>query len=83
MNIEPIDPDNSPRHQERTDYTKLAEEYNRQSVGLGVRFPRVSNITHFKQALKRRGLKEGIDFRATQRGSKGYLQRLSGKTMKP
>lgn len=84
MNIEPIDPQNSPRPQERTDFAKIAEQYNRQPVGSGgVRFDRVSNITHFKQALTRRGLEEGVDFRATQKGPKGYLQRLSGKTMKP
>lgn len=82
MNIGLIeDPAKLTPKQTRIDYDKIAERYNSAQPGRGIEIPKVSNITNFKKALERRGLKEGEDFKAWHDGNVCKVQRLTLKTM--
>lgn len=81
MNAETISQDNAPRPMARLDYGSLTERYNDLAVGQVLRIERVSNITQFKQALSRRQLEEGKDYRAYQKGKHCYIKRLSANLM--
>ena len=63
------------------DYDELARLYNQAQVKGGVELDRVYNITLFKRALTRWGLKEGEDFTAENRGKVTLVVRLSNTTM--
>lgn len=65
----------------RTDFNKLASDYNLLEVGRTLKTPRVSNVTDIKRALGRRGIEDGKDYDARNRGKFFYLRKLSDKPM--
>lgn len=82
MNIEKVaSPEDTPAPFARVDYPEIAAKYNELERGQALRLSKLSNVTHFKQALGRRGLKEGVDYEARQRGRFCFLKRISRKLM--
>lgn len=67
--------------QSRTNYADVAVSYNSLELGEAVRLKRVTNITNFKKALERRGIKENTDFKAFHRGKHCVLRRFTRKKM--
>lgn len=64
------------------DYNKLADFYNASQVGAGIETDEeVYNITLFKRALNRRGLKVNEDFSAFNKDGKTFVKRLSEALM--
>lgn len=80
MNIEKA-PQDTPRPLARLDYVGLASSYNELKVGEALKLEGLTNITNFKRAVDRRGIKEGEDYRAWQRKGVAFMQRLSPKPM--
>lgn len=65
----------------RVDYPEMARQYNREDIGRVISVPKLTNLANLKKALKLRGLEEGVDYEAHQRGSLCYVRRLSKKPM--
>lgn len=65
-----------------TDYFKMARDYNLLQKGKVLRILRVANITHFKQAIERRDLEEGVDFIVYNRGRSCFIRKLTEQKMK-
>jgi hypothetical protein len=73
-------------HEERTpntpiDYNKLADYYNRLEIGGAVEMDQVYNITLFKEAVERRGIRREVDFLAFNRDGKTIVKRESQAPM--
>lgn len=66
---------------ELIDYLSMARSYNLLEKGKLIRLPKVSNVTQVKRAISRRGVEEGTDFMAFNRGKFFYLRRVSEKKM--
>lgn len=66
----------------RIDYEGLVETYNGLEVGAAVKLDPVYNITTFKQALVRRGVRNGVDFQAFNRHGSTYVKRVTTVPMK-
>lgn len=81
MNMETVSGNDAPRPTARVDYDEVANRYNELPVGGVIRMERHTNIVHFKNALKRRGLEEHRDYKAYQRGKHCFLKRQSDKSM--
>lgn len=81
MDIDRVESPDTPAPQVRVNYLEVSENYNLLERGQALRLSKVTNITHFKSALGRRGLKEGVDYEARQRGKFCFLKRLSKKPM--
>lgn len=65
----------------RIDFRKLADAYNHLSPGQVIYMPRLTNTTHFRNALKRRGLINRVDFKVTQQATRCVLKRFTDKSM--
>lgn len=63
------------------DYDEIVKAYNDMAVGSVIRRERVSNITLFKQALSRRGVVEGVDFKAYNLDGYTFVERLNQNVM--
>lgn len=66
------------------DYTLIATRYNQLEPGRVMDLDKVSNVTNFKQALQRRGIKAGEDFALSQpkRSERLLIRRLSERRMR-
>jgi len=71
----------APRPLERTDFYRLARDYNLLEKGHTLKTYRVTNVTQTKRALERRGIKEGEDFQAYNQGKFFFLRKLSNTSM--
>jgi hypothetical protein len=70
------------RAAEPIDYAELAKHYNTLQIDGAVVMPKkVYNITLFKQAVARRGLKSELDFQAYNADGKTYVKRLTIQRM--
>lgn len=67
---------------QQVDYTKLVTYYNNLEIGQAVKLDKVSNITLFKNALSRRGVKVGTDAQAFTHGDHTFVKRLTTVEMK-
>jgi len=63
------------------DYALIARKYNTAEQGGSVKMKKVYNITLFKKALSRRGVRESIDFQAFNQDGFTYVKRISALRM--
>lgn len=81
MKIEEVGPSDEKDEVKRIDYTALAGKYNLLDKGKRLKMDKVSNISHLKRALSRRGIEENKDFQAYSKGNHSFILKLTNTDM--